>query len=450
MQMQIQMAGIDHTRADMQQREGFAFTAYSLDAALAWIAGTYPHLGCVIIATCNRTELYLSGRKPEDPGPDRVLWALKGPSISARSGEVPPNLFVCRHGMDVVEHLFLLSSGLKSLIFGEHQILAQVKGALDAAQKANSTDPALERLFQMAIGCAKRIKTETNINRADVSIALVAVERIRAYSHEHRIPLSDLTCLVIGNGVIGRQTAEHLVNVGCPVTITMRQHHQQKHTLVPQGCMVIDYDQRYACMGDYTVCISATTSPHYTLTFERLFPVWDARKALFIDLAMPRDIEPALRNLEGLTLIDLDQLGEGVLEKNEPNEQSDEDAIQAIIHETMSEFANWYVFRDYLGSIAAIQQAASSDMVQRLNRHLADLELDAESQDRLRNALSHTSQMVVGKLLFGLRDTLDVSIWEPCFRALETIALQPEIKSRTENNTSEKHKGIPEGIGGRL
>jgi glutamyl-tRNA reductase len=451
--MQIQMAGIDYTKADMQQREAFAFTAYSLDAALAWLVRAYPHLGCVIIATCNRTELYLSGRTPEDPGPDRVLWALKDPALSACSGEVPPNLLVCRYGMDVVEHLFLLSSGLKSLIFGEHQILAQVKGALDAAQKVKSTDPALERLFQMAIGCAKRIKTETNINRADVSIASVAVERIQAYSHEHHIPLSDLRCLVIGNGVIGRQTAKHLVNVGCPVTITLRQHHQQKDTVVPQGCMVIDYDHRYACIENYTVCISATTSPHYTLTFERLDPVWDARKRLFIDLAMPRDMEPALRNLEGLTLLDLDQLGEGVLEtleNLEKNEKSDEEAIHAILHETMREFAHWYAFRDYLGSIAAIQQAASTDMVWRLNRHLADLGLDAASQDRLRNALSHASQMVVGKLLFGLRDTLDVSIWEPCFRALETIALQPAVKRKTERKTHEECNGIPEGIGEHL
>jgi glutamyl-tRNA reductase len=454
--MQIQMAGIDYTKADMQQREEFAFTPYSLDAALAWFVKAYPHLGCVIIVTCNRTELYLSGRKPEDPGPDRVLWALKDPALRTCTENVPSNLFVCRHGMEAVEHLFLLSSGLKSLIFGEHQILAQVKGALDAAQKVKSTDPTLERLFQMAIGCAKRIKTETNINKADVSIASVALERIQAYSHEQHIPLSQLRCVVIGNGVIGRQTAKHLVSAGYPVTITLRQHHQQKDTVVPQGCTVIDYDQRYACIGHYTVCISATTSPHYTLTFERLAPIWDGRKRLFIDLAMPRDMEPALHTLEGLTLIDLDKLGEGVLEKlaenknDEENEKSDEEVIQTIVHETMSEFAQWYAFRDYLGSIAAIQQAVSTDMVWRLNRHMADLGLDAASQDRLRNVLSHASQMVVGKLLFGLRDTLDVSIWEPCFRALETVALQPAIKRRSECKTPEQRKGIPEGMGERL
>jgi glutamyl-tRNA reductase len=422
------MAGIDHTRAGIHQREGFTFTPYSLEAALAWIAGAYPHLGCVIITTCNRTELYLSGKKQEDPGPEQVLWALKDPSPKDCSGEVPPGLLVCRYGMDAVEHLFLLTSGLKSRILGEHQILAQVKGALESAQQAKSTDPALERLFQMAIGCAKRIKTETNINRANVSIASVAAERVQAYGDEQGLSLHGLKCLVIGNGVIGRQTAEHLVHAGCQVAVTLRQHRHGKN-LLPQGCKIIDYDQRYASLLEYTVFISATTSPHYTLTFERLAPLWDSRKRLFIDLAMPRDMDPALRSLEGLTLIDIDQLGEGILETNE---LSDEAAIQAILQEGMTEFTNWYAFRNYVAPITAIQQAASADMALRLNRHILDLGLDAASQDRLRNALSHAAQMVVGKLLFGLRDTLDWRIWEPCFHALERIALQPARTGKTD------------------
>jgi glutamyl-tRNA reductase len=422
------MAGIDHTRANMHQREGFTFTSYALEAALEWIAEAYPHLGCVIIATCNRTELYLSGRTKEDPGPERILWTLKAPTPTDDSGEMPPGLLVCRHGMDAVEHLFLLTSGLKSPIMGEHQILAQVKGALESAQKAKSTDPVLERVFQMAIGCAKRIKTETHINRANVSVASVAVERVQAYGDEQHLALYGLSCLVIGNGVIGRQTAEQLVNAGCQVTVTLRQH-RQGEALVPQGCNVIDYDQRYTSLLDYTVFISATTSPHYTLTFEQLAPLWDNRKRLFIDLAMPRDMEPALRNLEGLTLIDMDQLEEGIFKNTD---QSDEAAIQAILHETMTEFTAWYAFRNYVGRITGIQQAASADMVLRVNPHLVGLGLDAESQDRLRNALSHASQMVLGKLLFGLRDTLDWRMWEPCFHALETIALQSSINGKTD------------------
>jgi glutamyl-tRNA reductase len=437
------MAGIDYTRADIHQRERFTFTASALDAALEWITQAYPHLGCVIIATCNRTELYLSGKKREDPGPEHMLWTLKAPSPPDCSDEIPSDLWVCRHGMDAVEHLFLLASGLKSRIVGEHQILAQVKGALDAAQKAKSTDPVLERLFQMAIGGAKRIKTETNMNRTDVSIASVALECIRAYGRGHQLPLYGMKCLVIGNGVIGRQTAEHLVNAGCQVTVTLRQH-RQGAALVPQGCKVIDYDQRYAFLLEYTVLISATTSPHYTLTVEQLSALWDSRKRLFIDLAVPRDIEPALRSLEELTLVDIDQLGKGGLEKPE---QSDEVAIQAILHEAMTEFTHWYAFRAYVGSIAAIQQAASADMVLRLNRHLASLGLDAESQNRLRNALAHASQRVLGKLLFGLRDTLDRRMWEPCFQALETIALRSSRTSKTdEHPMQEKPQGSSEPL----
>ncbi|MDR2633532.1 MAG: glutamyl-tRNA reductase [Treponema sp.] len=437
------MAGIDHTRADIHRRERFSFSSSSLEAALEWITRSYPHLGCVIIATCNRTELYLSGSRQEDPGPEQILLTLKAPSPEEATDAFPAALWVCRQGMEAVEHLFLLAGGLKSRIVGEHQILAQVKGALDAARKAKSTDPVLERLFQMAIACAKRIKTETNLNRSEVSLATVALERIQAYGREQQLPLSGLHCLVIGNGVIGRQTAAQLVKAGCQVTVTLRQH-RQGEDLVPQGCKVIAYDRRYASLMAYTVLISATMSPHYTLTLEQLSPLWDGRHRLFIDLAVPRDMDPAIRSLEGVTLIDIDHLGEGVLPKNE---QSDAAAIQAILQECMTEFAHWYAFRSYVGSIAAIQQAASADLVLRLNRHLASLGLDAESQDRLRNALSHTSQRVLGKLLFGLKDTLDLSMWEPCFHALETIALQASRTGKTHEQTrQELSKGSAESL----
>jgi hypothetical protein len=155
--MHIPMAGINHTRTAMQQRERFAFSSGDLEAALKWIARAYPHLGCVISASCNRTELYLSGKREEDPGPEPVLLPLKAPSFPDSSGELPSGLWVCRQGMEAVEPLFLLTGGLQSPIVGEQQILAQVKGALEGAQKAKSTDPAPERLFQRALGGAKRV-----------------------------------------------------------------------------------------------------------------------------------------------------------------------------------------------------------------------------------------------------------------------------------------------------
>jgi glutamyl-tRNA reductase len=370
--MNIYMAGIDHQRAGLEEREVFTFTATSLSQALKKVSDQYPQTGCVIIATCNRTELWLSGT--ESPSPEKLLLELKG-----YSEPTCHDRFVCREGTDAVDHLFMLAGGLRSQIIGENQILAQVKEALEIARKAKSIDTALDRLFLAAISCAKRIKTETAITRANTSAASAAVQLI-----ESSYPtMEGLRCLIIGNGVIGRQTAELLLRSLCQVSITLRQHHQGG-TIVPPGCKTITYDDRYHTLMDYEVIISATVSPHCTLTFDEVSEVWDGKRRLFIDLAVPRDIDPQLRNLPALALFDIDQL---------PNAgaagigQAEWKKIENIIHEDVEKYTAWYTFRNYSNDVDSIKAAAADEIVRRLDRTIRELELTAESREKLLNAL---------------------------------------------------------------
>ena len=166
--MNIYMAGIDQKRAELKEREPFAFTANSLLQTLEHVRNTYPQLSCVIISTCNRTEIWLSGDIIVQP--DALLCSLKGLHIE----EYRP-YFRCLQGKEAAAHLFRLTSGLESQIIGENQILAQVKEAWEAARRAKSIDTVLDRLFQGAVTCAKRIKTETGIMRANPSTAAAAV-----------------------------------------------------------------------------------------------------------------------------------------------------------------------------------------------------------------------------------------------------------------------------------
>jgi glutamyl-tRNA reductase len=224
--------------------------------------------------------------------------------------------------------------------------------------------------------------------------------------------------MVIGNGVIGRLTAELLARKGCAVAITLRQH-KQNLSVVPQGCAVLDYDDRYAALPGYDVVISATTSPHYTLTRPGLAATWDGRERLFIDLAVPRDMDSELQTLPGLTLVDIDHL---VRADNAGPDDAEQKKIEAIIKEGIAEFSAWYGFRNHIDSIDDIREAASAEMVTRLERTIQALALDTESRDKLRGAISHASEMVVGKMLFGLRETMDACMWEPCFGALREAA----------------------------
>jgi glutamyl-tRNA reductase len=401
------MAGIDHQSAGLGEREPFAFTSNSLRQSLELTAKAYPQTGCVIISTCNRTEIWLSGETVPDP--EKLLCDLKGLPLPENRA-----LFQRREGADAAAHLFLLTGGLKSQILGENQILSQVKEARENARQAGSIDSVLDRLFQMAVACAKRIKTETAITRANPSTAAAAADYVAARHPQ----LEGLRCLVIGNGVIGRQTAELLSRRGCSVEITLRQH-KQNISLAPQGCGVIDYDDRYTALSHNDVVISATTSPHYTLDLEHIAQTWDKRPRLFIDLAVPRDMDPALGDLSGLSLVDMDHL---TSEGHAGLETGEREKIDAIIREGIDEFAAWRSFRNHIDSIDAIRKAASTEILKRLDSAIRSLDLDDASRDKLRLALAHASRMALGKLLFGLRETLESSVWAPCFEALREAA----------------------------
>jgi glutamyl-tRNA reductase len=405
--MNIVMAGIDHQNAALGEREPFAFTSKSLRQSLEQTARDHPRTGCVIISTCNRTEIWVSG--DACPEPEQLLCDLRGLPLGKNRA-----LFQRREGADAAAHLFLLAGGLESQILGENQILAQVKEAREIARQAGSIDSVLDRLFQMAVTYAKRIKTETGITRANPSTAAAAADHIASRFPE----LAGLRCLVIGNGVIGRQTAELLSRRGCSLEITLRRH-KQNLSLTPQGCRAIDYDDRYEALLHNDVAISATTSPHYTLSLENLAELWDKRPRLFIDLAVPRDMDPALEGLEGLSLVDIDHLaGEG----SSGLEEGERKKIGALIREGIEEFTAWDSFRKHIDSIDDIRSAASRDIANRLDSAIHSLDLDAASRDKLRLALDHASRMALGKLLFGLRETLESSVWEPCFEALREAA----------------------------
>ena len=405
------MAGIDCQGADVNDREPFAFTESALFDALSYMASSYPHLGCVIISTCNRTELWMSGKRGNEAGPDVLLCGLRN---------LPPGLYrdrlVCRQGEDAAAHLFSLSCGLKSQLRGENQILSQVKGALETARKAQSTDPVLDRLFQMAVTCAKRVKTETGLNRVNPSTAAAVVKLIAA----SRGSMKALRCMVIGNGVIGRQTSALLARSGCRVVIPVRRRRQ---AVIPAGCQAAAFDERYRLLPECDVVISATTSPHHTLTCDEVSRVIDGRDRLFIDLAVPRDMEASLASLPGLTLLDIDHIRDGDRRPADPW-SAEEGAVQKIIRQGIAELSDWYHFRPYLDGIGEVKDAASRDMLLRLDRFIRDLGIGGETAGKLREGIAEASQKVLGKILFGLRDSLEPRFWDPCFQGIRNAALK--------------------------
>ncbi|KMT21836.1 glutamyl-tRNA reductase hemA [Clostridium cylindrosporum DSM 605] len=329
------MIGIDHSKASIEFREKFAFTKSKVVLALNDIRNKFPVSGCVIISTCNRTEIWFS----KFLGDDEDIYKVIG-EIYDMDESLYREFFTVRHGNEAVKHLFELSCGLKSKIIGEDQILTQVKESASISREEGTIDTVLEKLFQMAITSAKRVKTNVRLTPVDTSVATKVLDLLKV----KYTSLKEVKCLVIGNGEVGRLTAKTLVDAGCSVSMTLRQY-KRGVVQVPEGCRIIQYDDRIDYVNESDVVISGTLSPHYTLIYDDVKAVIDDRKRLFIDLAIPRDIDTKIKDLEGVELYDIDSLSEN---ENSTNEVLEAQIIkvESILNKYINEFKEFYYNRE--------------------------------------------------------------------------------------------------------
>lgn len=331
------MIGIDFNKASLKERELFTFSASQLKHSLKKIYSKKYISGCIIIATCNRTELWVSEEKASNYSLIDIICDEKG--VSKNQFE---RLLIAREDNEAIVHLFETACGMRSQILGEDQILSQVKSSIDIARENNVADELLEKLFQSAITSAKKIKSTVHITTADTSVAYAALVKAKEYYED----LTDVKCLIIGNGEMGRLAAELFIKNGADVSITLRNHKNGKN-IVPDNCKTIDYDSRIKKIHEYDIIISATISPHHTIKKEDINHITSIDKNfLFIDLAVPRDIEEGIRNYKNAILIDMDNIGLQL--------SIDKIALQkanGIIGNHKADFHKWCITRKYLKSI---------------------------------------------------------------------------------------------------
>ncbi len=333
------MAGIDFTLASFEQREKVAFVRSQVESMLPEIKRAEGVSGCVLLATCNRTELYLYSTGTDlDPlailceAADLEVKKYRQASIERVSG-------------DVIRHIMRVASGLESQIFGDDQILSQVREARLIAREAGTSGPVLDTLFRRAVTAGKRVRTCTRLKGVPAS----AAERGVVRAEEFFGTLAGRRALVIGNGEMGRLAAASLRGRGAEVTVTLRSY-RHGETLVPSGCTTGGYDRRYELLEGTDLVISATASPHFTITAEGVRGLTEP-PSLFIDLAMPRDIEQGVAEDERLTVWNLDDLGD----LGDANVE--ERAVAGrIIGEEEKEFYEWYYYRESLPEISKLKE----------------------------------------------------------------------------------------------
>ena len=318
--MTLLMSGLDCHRTPLDQRQRLAFTPSMAEQFLRWLRSQPGVEGCVLLSTCNRTELYISG-SAETPWRFLCRWS------GVPEGEMEP-FFTTRCGMDAARHLMEVSCGLHSQILGEDQIITQVRRAMELAQEVKTADSALSALFRGAVTAGKRAKTEVSITRGSPSMGSCCRDLLA----RELGTLKGKRILIIGNGQMGRLAAQLLQEAGAVVSVTLRTY-RHGQTVVPAGCGTVNYEDRLEAMEDLDALVSATTSPHYTLTAQQLRMVNNPPK-IAVDLAVPRDIDPACAKM--IRCFDTDNLGSGTM--GSPQEL---EAIRTIAAQELEHFCQW-------------------------------------------------------------------------------------------------------------
>ena len=405
------MAGIDWENANMDKREAFSFTGSQVEHLCQTIAQSSGAEGCVLLSTCNRTELYLSGA--EDLQPDVLL-------CQAAQVQGAEQLFTVRRGRDAERHLMRVSCGLCSQILGEDQIVSQVKRAYTIAHDAQTTDAALSQLFRLAATAGKKSRTQVRLSAAPLSVAGQAVALIE----EKLGSLSGTRALVIGNGEMGRLASSLLAAKGCQVTVTLRSY-RHGQTIVPAGCRTIAYDERMSLIPQCDILLSATTSPHYTVTRDDLEDM-EQIPYVVCDLSMPRDIDPAIRHMTGVcTFFDMDSMGGRDAHVNTEDRQQVED----IIEEQMQEFDRWKTYRRALPRMEELSVLLAERIAGDYDFSVLTETENEETAEKMEAAARLAADKAVHWLLTGMQKELTDAALDACREAI--LRKAPQLRDRS-------------------
>jgi glutamyl-tRNA reductase len=372
-QARLLAVGVSHRHASLEVRERlYLADGHALDLAVALAADGAE---VVVVSTCNRTEVYLAGGSGTQARAE----------LQRRSGLTLGGVLEAWEEDEAVVHLFRVAAGLDSLVPGEAQILGQVRQAYDAALTAGTTGPLLNRLFEDALHAGKRVRTEAKLAELPESVAASAVElAARALGG-----LANRRALLFGAGKMSELAARDLRGGGAEVVVSSRTLESAQELAGRVGGTVAPFDAVAVELEHADLVLSATRCPYPILHAEAVRP--RTRPLVLIDIAVPRDLDPAIGRLEGCTLYDIDDLGEGLV-----GQEEDVQEAEAIVAEEAARFAEWRRSRGAAPAIAALRRRAEAIRAEELARAEPRL---AELSERERKTVETLTAQIVNKLL---------------------------------------------------
>jgi|TARA_Y100000310_G_scaffold319011_1_gene373737 glutamyl-tRNA reductase len=420
--LRILLVGVDHKTAPLEVREVVSFSKQQTSLALP---GLQRRVGeAVILSTCNRTEVYATAENPDAAAEHIARYVAEFHGLSRDTIDPHLNTIVDE---DAVQHLFRVASGLDSMIIGEPQILGQVRDALATASNADCVGAPLNGLFHAAVKSGRRVREETEISRNPLSISYAGVRLAKGELGS----LEGRRVLLIGAGDAGRLAAVALGASGVRnLLIANRTLARSQDLAAELSGTAVPFDEISDVLRQVDIVISATDAPEYVLSASAVSQALKASngsggKLFLFDLAVPRDVEPAVAQLPNVRLFNIDDLS-SIAEENLRDRKREARAAEGIVEDELGRFARWWDSLDSDSMIRALRSQAEDirrHELERAMKRLAalpedDLEVLEAMTRSIVNRLMHdptmflkhkatTTQLDAARLLFGLGEEED-------------------------------------------
>jgi len=366
--MSLAVVGVNHRTAPLEVRERFAHAAREVPASLERVLAAGAG-GGVLLSTCNRTEFYLA--EPGEAAPDAV-WAILSERLGDGRSASAYGYF--RRDRDAVRHLYRVSAGLESMILGESQIQGQVREAWEMSKSL--AGPVLRRLFQSALLVGARVRSETGLAMGAASAASAAVAVAGKIFHQ----LAGRSALVLGAGDMAELAATCLASEGVRVTMVANRTYERAQAVAEElGARALTLDQAWEHFATADIVLSSTAAPHAVVTWERVAAAIERRgrrPLCILDVAVPRDVEPAVGRLENVFLYDIDDL-QTVAAQATAERRKEIPAAEHIVTEEVDRFWTWYgglavvpVLKEFRGRLDQVRAQELERALKRL-AHLA-------------------------------------------------------------------------------
>ena len=415
--MHLFLLGVSHRTAPVELRERLDFSSRDLGAAVEALTARSSSAECVVLSTCNRSEIYVA--TDERARTREELLAFLGDYHRLSHDTFLPHLFT-HDDTAAAHHLFRVAAGLDSLVVGEPQILGQIKDAFQTASERHCTGPLLTKTCHWAFAVGKRVRTETALGEGAVSVSFAAVALARKIFGR----LQGRRVLGVGAGEISKLPAQHLRSHGAAeIVITSRTAAHADILATEVGGRAVPWADRLPALAQADIVVTATGSQRPIITREDVEAVTGRRRPdplFIIDIAVPRDVEPSVGDIEQVFLYNVDDL-QGVVQENLLRRGAEMARAEAIVAEELARFTAWQRSRRAVPTIVALRQrfeAIRRAELRRLEPRLASVPPDVRAR------MEEVTRLIVEKLLLEPTEQLKALPDE------ETQAMYTEAVSR--------------------